>query len=85
MDATTIEQTLRSMIVERLFLPVEPGALDADAPLMQTYGIDSVCFLELLVGMEESFGITLEDGDFSPKNFRTLGAMRNYVCSRLGA
>ena len=85
MDATTIEQTLRTMIVERLYLTVEPAALDADAPLMQTYGIDSVCFLELVVGMEELFGITLEDGDFSVKNFRTLAAMRNFVCSRLGA
>jgi len=83
MDASTIEQTLRTMIVERLYLQADPAEIDPDTPLMQTYGIDSVCFLELVVGMEEVFGITLEDGDFSVKNFRTLAGMRNFVQQRL--
>ena len=85
MDATTIDQTLRAMVVERLFLQADPAALDADAPLMETYGVDSVSLLELVVGLEESFGITLDDGDFSIKNFTTLAAIREFVQQRLGA
>ena len=84
MDDTTLDLTLRTMIVERLFLPVEPAALDADAPLMQTYGIDSVSLLELVVGLEETFGITLDDGDFSIKNFTTVAAIRDFVRQRAG-
>ena len=83
MDANAIEQTLRTMIVERLFLQAGPDGLDADAPLMETYGVDSVSLLELVVGLEESFGITLDDGDFSIKNFTTLAAIRDFVQQRL--
>lgn len=83
MDAREIEQTLRTMIVERLYLAVDPAALDADAPLMQTYGIDSVSLLELVVGLEESFGIVLDDGDFRISNFASLAAIRDFVQQRL--
>jgi len=83
MDASTIDQTLRTMIVERLFLQVDPAALDADASLTETYGVDSVSLLELVVGLEEAFGITLDDGDFSIKNFTTLSAIRDFVQQRL--
>ena len=83
MDASTIDLTLRTMIVERLFLQAAPDALDEDAPLMETYGVDSVSLLELVVGLEESFGITLDDGDFSIKNFTTLSAIREFVQQRL--
>ncbi len=83
MDALEIEQTLRTMIVERLFLQIDPAALDVNAPLMQTYGIDSVSLLELVVGLEESFGIVLDDGDFKIKNFTSIAAIRDFVQQRL--
>ena len=33
---------IKTMIVERLFLPVDPSAIADDASLMETYDIDSV-------------------------------------------
>ena len=83
MDARDIEQTLRTLIVERLFLPLDPATLDPDASLTQTYGVDSVSLLELVVGLEEAFGITLDDGDFKIKNFTSLAAIRDFVQQRL--
>ena len=83
MDANTIDQTLRAMVVERLYLQADPAELDPDAPLMETYGVDSVSLLELVVGLEESFGITLDDGDFKIKNFTSLAAIRDFVQQRL--
>ncbi len=63
------------MIVERLFLPVEPQNIADDAPLMETYDIDSVALFELVVGLESEFGISMEDMEFSPATFETVNSM----------
>ena len=83
MDNATIEQKLKDMIVERLFLQVAPDAIDTDASLVEAYGVDSVCLLELVVGLEDAFGIVIEDSDFDVRNFISVAALRDFVKSRL--
>jgi acyl carrier protein len=83
MDNATIEARLRNMIVERLFLKVQPEAIPIDASLMDAFGVDSVSLLELVVGLEEAFGIQLADGDFNVKNFSSVAALREFVRARL--
>ena len=83
MDNTTIESKLKQMIVERLFLSVAPADIQADASLIDAYGVDSVCLLELVVGLEEAFGIVIEDGDFDVRNFISVAALRDFVMARL--
>lgn len=83
MDNAVIEAKLKNMIVERLFLKVEPEAVETDVSLMDAYGVDSVSLLELVVGLEESFGIQLEDGDFNVRNFVSVAALRDFVKARL--
>ncbi len=83
MDNASIEAKLKYMIVERLFLKVKPEAIPNDASLMDTYGVDSVSLLELVVGLEEAFGVQIEDGDFNVKNFTTVAALRDFVRARL--
>jgi len=83
MDAATIEARLKEMIVERLFLSVTPENIQADASLVDAYGVDSVCLLELVVGLEEAFGIVIEDGDFDVRNFISVAALRDFVQARL--
>ncbi len=85
LDDAAIEARLKEMIVERLFLKVQPEEIPADASLMDTYGVDSVSLLELVVGLEEAFGIRLEDGDFNVQNFATVAALRAFVKDRLPA
>jgi len=83
MDAVTIEAKLKEMIVGRLFLSVAPADIDTNASLIDTYGVDSVCLLELVVGLEEAFGIVVEDGDFDVRNFISVAALRDFVQARL--
>jgi acyl carrier protein len=83
MDAATIEEKLKKMIVDRLFLQVPAEEIETDASLVQTYGVDSVCLLELVVGLEEAFGIHIEDSDFDVKNFSSVAALRDFVMARL--
>jgi acyl carrier protein len=85
MDNIAIEAKLKAMIVDRLFLKVKPEEIPTAASLMDTYGVDSVSLLELVVGLEEAFGIQLEDGDFNVRNFVSVAALRDFVRARLPA
>ena len=83
MDNATIEAKLKQMIVERLFLQIPPSEIQTDASLIDTYGVDSVCLLELVVGLEEAFGVVIEDGDFDVRNFLSVAALRDFVKARM--
>lgn len=85
MDNTTIENKLKEMIVGRLFLTVAPADIVTEASLIDAYGVDSVCLLELVVGLEEAFGVVVEDGDFDVRNFISVAALRDFVKARLPA
>jgi len=83
MDTAATEAKLKEMIVERLFLSVAPSEIQTDASLVDAYGVDSVCLLELVVGLEEAFGVVIEDGDFDVRNFISVAALRDFVTARL--
>ena len=79
-----IEDSLKDMIVERLFLPVEPAEIGNDDSLMETYDVDSVRLLEIVVGLEEVFDISLEDDEFSLERFESVKAIADLVREKLG-
>jgi acyl carrier protein len=85
MKPQEIETRLKQLIVDRLFLKVEPEALEAEASLIDVYGVDSVCLLELVVGLEDEFGLQIEDGDFNVANFESVAALSAFVQTRLPA
>jgi acyl carrier protein len=73
---------IKNMIVERLFLPVKPTDIADDAPLMETYDIDSVALFELVVGLEDEFGVAMDDTDFQIETFRTVNSIAAFVESK---
>jgi len=79
-----LKQQLKEMIVERLFLDVEPAQIGDDEDLMETYEIDSVNLFEIVVGLEESFGISVEDEDFSVDLFATVDSLAEFVEQKRG-
>jgi acyl carrier protein len=83
MTEQSIEDTLRTMMVERLFLKLKPEEIDLNANLMEAYGIDSVQVSELVVGTEAAFDITFEDDDFEPSRFDTLAHIAELVRTKL--
>ena len=62
------------------------GPLTADTPLVEEgLNLDSINLLELLVRVEDAFGITIEDEDISAELFTTLGSLAACVQQKLVA
>ncbi len=81
----SVNDTLKEMIVERLFLNVSPDEIADDANLLETLGIDSVQIFELVVGCEEAFEISFDEGDFDITAFQTVNAIAEVVAKKLEA
>ena len=80
---SSIEDRLKRMIVDRLFMKIEPEEIEADKSLIDGYGVDSVSLLELVVGLEEEFGVTVKDEEFDVKHFETVSALADFVRGKL--
>lgn len=78
-----VEDRLKRMIVERLFMSISPEEIDEEKSLLDDYDVDSVSLLELVVGIEEEFGIAVGDDDFDVANFETVSKLADFVRQRL--
>jgi acyl carrier protein len=85
MTEQSIESRLKKMIAARLFLKVAPEEIEDGKSLMDHYGVDSVSLLELVVGIEEEFGIVIPDEEFSIKHFETVAALAAFVRGKMGS
>ncbi|MHB9134248.1 MAG: acyl carrier protein [Armatimonadota bacterium] len=80
-DATKTE--IKDLLVERLFLRVKPEEIPDNAPLLETLGIDSVALFELVVGLEDVYGITFEEDEFRLSLFKDVESIADFVESKL--
>ena len=76
-DATKAE--IKNLLVERLFLRVRPEDIPDDAPLLETLGIDSVALFELVVGLEDVYGIVFEEEEFKLSLFKDVNSIAEFV------
>ncbi len=77
-----LKTRVKIMIVERLFLDVTAGEIGDRTPLMETYGVDSVALFELALGLEDEFGVSMDDVDFDINTFRTVTSIAEFVHER---
>lgn len=78
-----IEDRIKTMLTERFIVSVTADEIDEKASLVDVYGVDSVSVLEMVVGLEEAFGIAVGDTDFSIEHFQTVAAIADFVRGRL--
>jgi len=72
---------VKEMIIQRLKLPgVAPDDIDDSAPLFgEGLGLDSIDALELVLGVEQSFGVKIEDEASGTKAFQSINALVDYI------
>lgn len=83
MNTVQIEQDIREFVAAR-FLFGRQDELGDDLSLLGNV-IDSTGALELLVFLQEHFGISLGDEDMAPENFDSVQSIAAYVERKLKA
>lgn len=67
-----IKAQVAEIMVDRLFIPVKPEDIKDTESLTLKYGIDSVRLFDMVVGMEDDFGVSFEDQELTLENFDNL-------------
>jgi len=83
MSEETVEQKIKRIMVERLFLPVQPEEIDEEKPITEAFEIDSIALFEIVAGCEEVFGISFGDDEFSLESFRSVKTIAELVKAKL--
>lgn len=83
---TTIDiDAVKAVVVETLGVEDRADALDATTPLFGSLPeLDSMAVLELVLELEQRFGITIEGEDVTADVFETLASLAAFVDSKLG-
>lgn len=78
-----IEQDIRAFIAENFIMDEDGDELERDTSLTQSGVLDSMGVLELIMFIEERFGIEVPDEDTLPENLDSVERIAGYVRSRL--
>lgn len=71
---------VKDLIVRRLKLDIAPDSIQNDAPLFgEGLGLDSIDALELVLGLEQEFGIKVEDEEVGVKAFASVNALVDFI------
>jgi acyl carrier protein len=76
----TIEDQVRTFVVDNFLFG--GGSVADDASLMGEGVVDSTGILELVMFVEETYGITVSDEDVVPDNFDSISALAAYVSAK---
>ena len=79
-----LKPRIKELLIEMLFLDgVDPVSIGDDDVLGETLGVDSVALFQVVAGLEENFGIRIEDKDFSAERFATVAGIEQVVQEKL--
>jgi len=82
MTTTNTEELLRDFIVAEFGHKLEKPDFSADLDLLGEGVIDSMGVMQITTFLEEELGLTVEDSDIVPDNFRSLESLIGFVKSK---
>ena len=84
-DWDEVEQTLRALLAD--VLGMEPERVAAFGEQTELFGalpeFDSMAVASLLTGIEERFGVLIEDDEVEAEDFMTYGRLLHFVRRKL--
>jgi acyl carrier protein len=83
MDET--EATLRTYITHNILFSDADYPYADDASFLETGVVDSLGVMELVMFVEERFGIDIQDRDVVPANFDSISRLSAFIRSKLEA
>ncbi|MCJ7824072.1 MAG: acyl carrier protein [Anaerolineales bacterium] len=79
-----IETLIRTCILENFLFTDDDGQLQNDASFLEEGIVDSTGVLELVMFVEETFSITVEDEEILPENLDSVTQLARYVRLKTG-
>jgi acyl carrier protein len=81
--ATATVDEVKAVVVETLGVQDRADSIDAATPLMGSMPeLDSLAVVELVLALEDRFGITIEGEDVTADMFETLASLSDFVDSK---
>ena len=85
-DSTALKSEIKQLIVDRLKLEVDPASIGDDQPLFgEGLGLDSIDALELVLGVEQAFGVKIEDEEMGAQALSSVNSLAEFVTKTRGA
>lgn len=83
-ETETLKATIKQLIVERLFIDgLDPADLGDDVAIGEELGLDSMDFLEIAVGLEQTFGLEVVGKGLDPNSLRSVNSLVEFVQGKL--
>lgn len=74
-----IFEKLKAMAVEQI--GIDPALIKPESDIIKDLGCDSLDIVDMLMSVEEEFGVTVEDKDVS--EMRTMADVVNFIDNKL--
>jgi len=85
-DATNpaeLKERIKRLIVDRLKLEIDPATIDSAQPLFgEGLGLDSIDALELVLGIEQEFGVKIEDQEVGSQALSSVETLADFVLAK---
>ena len=81
MSDTDLRDAIKVMMVESLMLKIPKEEIRDDVPLFDPagLGLDSIDALELVVGMERTFGVGVPNSETARQALASVNAIHDYI------
>ena len=85
MEKNELKTELKRLIVETLHLEdIQPQEIEDEAPLFgEGLGLDSIDALELVVALEKSYSVIIEDEEVGRQAFASIDALADFVTQKV--
>ncbi len=81
-----LRDRVKRLIVDRLKLEIDPASIDSSGPLFGAgLGLDSIDALELVLGVEQEFGVKIEDQKVGAEALASVDALADFIAAKLAA
>jgi acyl carrier protein len=86
MSDADLRTRIKEMMVNNLMLQITIDQIGDDTPLFgpEGIGLDSIDALELAVGLEKNFGVSVPNSEVATKVLRNVNTIHDYILEKRG-
>lgn len=80
----SVQEQIKQLLVRRLKLEREPASIGDDEPLFgpEGLGLDSIDALELVLGLEQEFGVSIDDQQVGSQVLSTVNSIAQFIAEK---